>query len=126
MKILRKLFRCVSLTAAMFVFQACYGTEPDWWDYTHLTFRVVSADDGSPLPDIKVMSQMQSNSEGTTYDWNMIGFTDSTGTITSGIDVTGLDVKFRFSDKFSVYDVKDTVLSNLYVDTVDIVLTRKQ
>lgn len=125
MKILRKLFRCVSLTAAMFVFQACYGTELDW-DYTFFTFRVVSADDGSPLPDIKVMSQRQSNSDSSYYDWNLIGFTDSTGIITSRMDVTGLDVKFRFSDKFSVYDVKDTVLSNLYVDTVDIVLTRKQ
>lgn len=124
MKILRKLFGCISLTAAMFVFQACYGLDPDYyWDPAKLTFRVVS-DDGMPLPDIKVMSQKQSNSESYSFDWKFLGYTDSAGVITRSVDTNGLDIKFRFSDKFSVYTVKDTILDNYNVDTVEIVLSR--
>lgn len=122
---LRKILKCVSLTAAMFVFQACYGTGYDRPDAI-VTFRVLSAEDNSPIPDVKVIAQPQSNDESYEYDWSLVGFTDSTGVSEGGVAMTGLDTKFRFSDKDSLYAVKDTVISVVYggMDTVDIFLSR--
>ena len=121
MRLLRKIFGGISLTAAMFVFQACYGTDP-YFDYTEVTFRVVEDKDHQPLEGIRVMSQRQSNSD-FVYDWVSRGATDSSGLASVNIE-TVLDQKFRFIDSDSVYAVKDTILDYYSFDTVDIVLTR--
>ncbi|MBO4600009.1 MAG: hypothetical protein J5641_04645 [Bacteroidales bacterium] len=123
MKILRNLLKGVSLTAAMFVFQACYGTEPDW-NYANMTFRVVSEKTGEPLPDIKVMMQPLSHSDSYHYDWQLLGYTDSTGVVSDMVADMGTEFCCRFSDNDSVYAVKDTIIQNLNVDTIDIVLSR--
>lgn len=137
MRLLRKILGGISLTAAMFVFQACYGT-----DYScpsiEYSFRVVDTK-GTPIPNIKVSSQWQSNSD-YVYDWNLLGLSDSAGIAHLWMeDCNGLDVKFRFSDDDSVYAVYDTVINRNIVpdstavdslapcqlhDTIDIVLHR--
>lgn len=136
MRLLRKILGGISLTAAMFVFQACYGTLEEDCPTTEYTFRVVDAK-GTPIPDIKVSSQWQSNSD-YVYDWEFHGLSDSAGIARPRLwDCGGLDVKFRFSDEDSVYAVYDTVISRNAVpdtlvadslvtlqpsDTIDIVL----
>lgn len=122
MRLLRKILGGISLTAAMFVFQACYGTGPDC-PYADYTFRVVDAKDGSPIPDIQVTTQMQSNSD-YEYPWETVGVTDSTGIAHCYFwKCEAFDIKFRFSDEDSLYAVQDTVISTL-TDSIDIVLHR--
>ena len=124
MKLLRKLFGGISLTAAMFVFQACYGTGPEF-EYRTIDIRVIEAESGNPIPNIKVMSQWQSNSNNCIYDWDNWGCTDSAGTISADLADYGLQIKFRFSDDDSVYAVKDTVFNSINFNTLDIVLSKQ-
>ena len=137
MRLLRKILGGISLTAAMFVFQACYGT--DYYCPTcEYNFRVVDTK-GTPIPNIKVSSQWQSNSD-YVYDWNTHGVSDSAGMAHLWVeDCNGLDIMFRFSDDDSVYAVYDTIINRNTVpdtaavdslasafpsDTIDIVLHR--
>ena len=125
MKLIRKLLKGVSLTAAMFVFQACYGTEPDYC-VSEMTFRVVSDKDQAPLPDIKVMAQRQSGSD-YVYSWSLGDYTDSNGVARVQVDLLECFesyYKFRFSDEQSQYELLDTVIHVGEPDTVDIVLHR--
>ena len=128
MRLLRKLLGGISLTAAMFVFQACYGTDY-YCPSMEYNFRVVDTK-GTPIPDIKVSSQWQSNSD-YEYDWRNNCITDSAGIAQFWMeDCQGLDVKFRFSDEDSLYAVYDTVINrhavpdSVVADTIDIVLHR--
>ena len=93
MKILRKLFAGISLTAAMFVFQACYGTEPVI-DYRTVCFRVVDAESGNPVPNVRIIAQWQTNSNSFSYGWREIGTTDSTGICMSFMEEYDLKIKF--------------------------------
>ncbi|MBQ8704268.1 MAG: hypothetical protein IJ524_07840 [Bacteroidales bacterium] len=127
MRLLRKILKGVSLTAAMFVFQACYGIEPDYC-YDRMTFRVVSDKDHEPLPDIKVSSQWQSNQD-YEYDWVLGGYTDSAGIADIGVTnyiCQDTNVNFRFEDEQSQYEMLDTVFNTGLTDTIDIVLRRVQ
>ena len=56
MKWIRNILKGVSLTAAMFVFQACYGPMEDYYD-TKVTFHVVAEDTGEPLQDVRIWAQ---------------------------------------------------------------------
>ena len=127
MKLLRKLFGGISLTAAMFVFQACYGTEPGLYypRDKQVNFRVVDAVSGEPIPDVMVKYQPQSNSDTYEYDWNSLGYTDSNGLMSSRLMEYEGTTKFRFVDEDSVYAVKDTILSRINgFDTLKITLDR--
>lgn len=137
MKLLRKILGGISLTVAMFVFQACYGTDY-YCPSMEYNFRVVDTK-GTPIPNIKVSSQWQSNGD-YVYDWCFQGVSDSAGLAHLWVeDCNGLDVKFRFSDDDSVYAVYDTIINRNTVpdtvaadslaipqssDTIDIVLHR--
>ena len=125
MKYLRKILKGVSLTAALFVFQACYGTPQDEIYYQSVAFRVVSSDDGQPIPNVDIMYQYQ-NGGGYRGDWLEFGKTDSLGFNGSALEDIGVPTMFRFKDEDSAYVVKDTVLTRLYdVDTLDIVLSKR-
>ena len=130
MKILRKILGGISLTAAMFVFQACYGVEPDFPSH-RVTFRVVSDTDGQPLPGIRIMSQPQTGSQDFIYDWHFFGRTNAKGVYSGWVNLVEDNTLFRFSDGDSVYAVRDTIITSSAIldytdqDTVDIVLTKE-
>ena len=60
-KILRKIFGCISLTAVAFVFQACYGVEPDWYYDIKVTGTVRSKSTDVPIKGIKVVVNSERN-----------------------------------------------------------------
>jgi hypothetical protein len=60
-KLLRKIFGGISLTAIAFVFQACYGIEPDCSYDMHLSGKVLSKTTQLPVKGIKVSVANSSN-----------------------------------------------------------------
>jgi hypothetical protein len=68
-KLLRNIFGGISLTAMVFIFQACYGTGPDRYSDVKLTGKVVSKTSNLPINGIKITVN-----EGYNY-----GFTDENG-----------------------------------------------
>ena len=122
MKYLRNILKGISLTAAMFVFQACYGTPQDDYRPYSVSFHVVG-DEGEPIPNVDIQVQPQSGLDDVEYDWDLLRSTDSAGMGRCYVEDLGLPNKFRFSDRDSVYAVKDTVITQLTDnDTIDIVL----
>ena len=124
MKFIRNLLKGISLTAAMFVFQACYGSE-EWYSDTNMNFHVVSAEDGSPMSHVKIRSQVQSND--TTYDWYLLGYTNDEGDASVWVSPNydgNSQTLFRFVADDPAYAVKDTIINNYYSNTVEIVLRK--
>lgn len=126
MKLIRKILKGISLTAAMFVFQACYGTQY-YFDETNLTFRVVAEETGEPLPNIRIESQLFDDeiSDEEMGGWALCSYTNDEGIadVYALVNSETSDTKFRFTDTTAHYAVKDTVV-NQWSDTVEIVLTR--
>lgn len=122
MKLLRKIMGGISLTAAMFVFQACYGTMDDYYDYSSMvTFRVVSAETGAPLPSIRIEARQITPESGSDGDstWTNHEYTDSNGLATLWATRDRAH-HFYLIDDSSNYATADTILFPIEVDTVDI------
>ena len=121
MKWIRKILKGISLTAAMFVFQACYGPMDDYYD-TKVTFHVVAADTGEPMQDVRIWTQdlNYGDSSGIGNQSYIADYTDSNGmaTIWTYDDI----VRYSFVDKDSLYVPVDTIINPAKYDTVDIVL----
>ncbi len=125
MKIIRNLLKGISLTAAMFVFQACYGTERDWYGENNMTFHVVSAEDGSPMPHVKIRSQLQVGD--TNQEWYLLGYTNDEGIASVWVDYNygdNFQTLFRFVADDPDYAVKDTLLNKDYHHDIKIVLSK--
>lgn len=124
MHLIRKILKCFSLTAAMFVFQACYGTNY-YMDETNMAFRVVSEKTGEPIPGVKVETQLvDSTGDNALSNWALCCYTDSLG-IAEVYTIVGEEsstTKFRFTDTNAVYSVKDTIVDDL-AGTIEIVLS---
>lgn len=126
MKWFRNLLKGASLTTALFVFEACYGTGVayDYYEY-EFNVRVLSADDLTPLKDIGVSFN---NNLDTERNWIMIGYTDENGmfnnrfaTVSENTD----DLQFRFFSQSGEYEVKDTLITD-FSDTIEIHLRKAE
>ena len=107
MKWLHNLLKGISLTGALFVFQACYGTERDpggYLDNAPMSFSVVSHATGEPLEGITVS---QGNQE--------LGTTDASGKCRVELmyQKNHLGPYVHFDDQNGVYAAKDTLLADL-------------
>ena len=123
MKFIRNLLKGISLTAAMFVFQACYGSE-EWYSDTNMNFHVVSAEDGSPMSHVKIRSQLQVGD--TAQDWYLLGYTNDEGDASVWVSPNydgNSQTLFRFVADDPAYAVKDTII-NSYHNTINIVLSK--
>lgn len=123
MKWLHNLLKGLSLTTALFIFQACYGT-PEWLHDNVLTFKVVAADTGDPVEGALISSRVQAAEN---LDWIPGGVTDVAGM--TGVrfgTADGQDPQFRIEDPAQVYRVKDTVLTDLSHRVVEIRLERAE
>ena len=122
MKWLRNILKGASLTTALFIFQACYGT-PEWLHDEDVQFQVVSAADDMPVDDVEIYTRVMYNDG---LDWNLCGYTDEEGTLSTTIyfDVNNAP-QFRISDPNGRYAVKDTVIADMS-DTILIKLEKAE
>ena len=106
----RNFLKGASLTTALFIFQACYGT-PSWLDETDVSFKVVSAEDNSPIKDVSIYTRVYQSEN---LDWILRGCTDDEGiaNVMVGI-VEGRSPQLRFEAEGNQYAVKDTVIADL-------------
>ena len=121
MKWIRNILKGVSLTAAMFVFQACYGPMEDYYD-TKVTFHVVAEDTGEPLQDVRIWAQELNYSDSADIgnQRNIAEYTDGNGfaTVWTYAEI----IRYSFEDKDSLYVPVDTIINPAKYDTVEIVL----
>jgi hypothetical protein len=123
MKWLHNLLKGLSLTTALFIFQACYGT-PEWLHDANLHFKVVAADTGEPLKDVYVSSRVQAADN---LDWIPCGRTNEDGEAHVYFGTAeGQDPQFRFERMDSDYKVKDTVIVDTKYRTVEIQLVKAE
>ena len=123
MKWIRKALKGISLTAAMFVFQACYGPREDYFS-TKVTFRVVSNDTGEPIQGVAIWAQSlnTSDSNANGNPRYVADYTDKNGMATIWEEL-GLK-QYSFIDRDSIYIPTDTIVNPIKADTIDIVLKK--
>lgn len=113
MKILHNFLKGISLTGALFVFQACYGiAEPPLYEEggtARMSFTLVSHKDGKPLEGINVMGSPFN------YPSTVLGVTDANGHCTVEIPYRrNIDGPYlRFEDNGGNFIAKDTTLTDL-------------
>ncbi len=117
MKLLHNILKASTLSTALFIFQACYGTPVDYWggEFSEVTFKVMSAADKSPLEGIRVNCK-----DGD--DWVDCGKTNSKGMLT--IFATRVSDEFSFVDPDGNYSQLDTTF-NTISETYEIPLRLK-
>ena len=114
--LLRKVFGGISLTAAFFVFQACYGPEPDPAKDIKLSFTVKSKTTNLPVTGIKVAID----------NGLSCGFTDGNGELafyTSVPNVVGYGDNVKYApDSLKVHFLDpDGIENGLFVDKTVVV-----
>lgn len=121
MKFFRNLLKGASLTTALFVFQACYGT-PAGLQGERVVFHVVSAEDSTPIKDVAVKAKKVNEDESA---WHVEGRTLEDGTVVVFMDpyFNPLANQFRFESADGSYAVKDTILCE-FSELVDIRLQK--
>lgn len=109
MKWLRNILKGVSLSSALFVFQACYGT-PQWLNDVEVKFKLVSSVDNSPLRDVAISTRVYKSEN---LDWVLCGYTDENGFLSAFAGIMdGNSPEFRFKPKDRGFEEKDTVIVN--------------
>lgn len=127
MKLIRKILGGISLTAAMFVFQACYGTEEWYGEVNCVDFdvRVLSADDNSPIPGIRVFANFEP--EGPINYMNSWGSSDSAGFLHHRVcrEMDGA-MRLIFEDGNKIYKGDTLVFEPVENDTVQVFLKKAE
>ena len=117
--VIRKIIGGFSLTSALFVFQACYGTPQDFGLDLFVEGQVKSKATGMPIKGIKV----------SVVDHMQYEITNAEGKFSFYIEkLDGLSLQFQDVDSTQngLYMDKDTVLSDLSQNVyLDIVLEEK-
>lgn len=130
-KVVRKILQGCSLTAAMFVFQACYGTEPDLGELNKYVFRMVD-ENNNAIDGVELQTRWERrNSQGalTSYSgWEYQGTTEADGVVSAYVyDRQFPHTVFLFTDSLSRFEMLDTTFASLSgVDTVEIKLKVKR
>jgi hypothetical protein len=106
----KKLIGGISFTAALFIFQACYGTPQDIPELDiKVTGKVLSAEDGSPLAYISVRDN----------DLGGYQITDENGEFhyyRDYADSIMLNFRDEATNQPNLYASKDTVIHNVFDD----------
>lgn len=123
MKGLRTILKGLSLTTALFVFQACYGT-PYGYDEYGVSFKVISAETGKPLEGVDIQSRPANYAD---CDWNFCATTDETGYAGGFIGLRDFESpEFLFTLEGSEYAVKDTIITDFKARMIVIELEKAQ
>jgi len=123
MKFFRNFLKGASLTTALFIFQACYGTGEDMRE-PDVAFKVVSALDGSPIEDVGVYVRASKSGN---QEWSLCNYTNQAGyALVFARSVAVPEPEFRFADEKGVYAVKDTVIADYYNKSIEIRLQKAE
>ncbi len=113
MKCLHQLLKGISLTGALFVFQACYGVpqKRDWMEEeAPMSFSLVSHETGAPLEGIRIYGRPS-----TTRPASELGVTDASGQCRVDIPYI-MDAEgpyLSFEDPEGRFASKDTLIADL-------------
>ena len=129
MKWFRNLLKGLSLTTALFVVQACYGTpQPSWFGErgeAPMSFSLVAEDNGEPVEGILIKCITDKDfGAGTVYDLGVSG-TDGKCSVTIPYLRNYEGPFVSFEDPDGVYIAKDTCLMDLREREIIIKLSRK-
>lgn len=109
----RKLFSGLSLTTALFVFQACYGSPQDFENDLLVEGKVVSKSTGDAIKNIQILTSETMQSVRSGEDGYFAFYTPKRSTIS-------LQIRDIDSTENRQFASKDTVLNdvaqNIYVD----------
>ena len=129
-KIVRKLLQGCSLTAAMFVFQACYGTgEYEWGNSIQYNFRIVD-ENNNTIDGIALQTRWENRDDQGNLTacgrWEPQGISGTDGVVSAYVyDREFPSTIFQFSDGQSRFEMLDTTFASLSgMDTVEIKLQR--
>jgi hypothetical protein len=111
----RKLLGGLSLTSALFIFQACYGTPQDFGLDIFIQGQVKSLTTGKPIPGIKVSVAEKMQHEYTNEEGKFSFYTE-----------TADNYRIKFEDidanQYGLFNDRDTLLSGIskriYLDIV--------
>lgn len=126
MKLIRNILKGASLTTALFVFQACYGTAVPYYGLPEVKIKVVDAEDGSPIKDATIkFRDREAGVQG--QPWSLSGYSSDEGVLCMGIqeEMMGIEVEMLVSPADGAYSTKDTVVTNFGSEDITIKL-RKQ
>ena len=107
---LRNILKGISLSSALFVFQACYGT-PQWLNDVEVKFKLVSSTDNTSLKDVEISTRVYKSEN---LDWILCGYTDENGflaTFAGLMDENSPEFRFR-PPADTGFELKDTVIAN--------------
>jgi len=121
MKWLHNILKGASLTTALFIFQACYGSPIDY-DGISMDFKLVSSVDGDPIPGVNVSFFDEG---GYVPGWRQVGTTDADGFLWYRFENTD-SVKLRFSTEDGSYVAKDTVFTVFHTDIYEVRLDKAE
>ena len=117
MKWLHNLLKGLSLTTALFIFQACYGTPEGLLD-EQMFFKVVEAGTDNPVEGAMISFRVRPGEA----QWRLCGQTDVNGEATVWVRDALNDVpEFRFDATEKDYHVKDTVIADFTPDRKSVV-----
>jgi len=113
MKILHQLLKGISLTGALFVFQACYGMpQPPFEEEGRapMSFTLVSHADGKPMAGVSIRASVSSYA----YPHERIGVTDENGKCQVEIPYNRDSGSYlEFQAPGEQFAIKDTTLTDL-------------
>ena len=115
-KILRSFYGTLSLSTALFAFQACYGVERDLGNDAFIYGKVTSALDGTPIKGIKVISL---------HDYNY-SITDDDGKYelyTPSYNQLGLRFQDADSIENGLFQTRDTIFPISYHQELELNIT---
>lgn len=130
-RVVRRFLQGCSLTAAMFVFQACYGTEFDWGEPLRLTFQVVD-ESNNTIDGVNLQSRWEHrNSDGELTScgkWTLLDVSEDNGVLHAYIYERELPyTRFQFADEQGRFEHLDTTFTSISeTDTVNIMLKVKR
>ena len=123
-KILRILFGSISLTAAVFIFQACYGMPQDAYCDVRLTGTVTSKTTNLPIEGIKVAINGKSQNYGITDENGKFDFYAYFKNIDPDLKIQFLDIDGVENGNFADKIITINTVCNDAVN-VDVVLEEK-
>ena len=114
MKILHQFLKGISLTGALFVFQACYGIKQPYYETGEapMDFLITSNADGTPLEGVHIKSRPYNSQYVASYELGVTG-PDGRCKVSIPYERNSVGPIITFQDPAGNYADKDTTLADL-------------